>query len=120
MGYGYYSKNSGGETFIGIAITVVIIAIIGIAALNIVGNYGGANKEEAEKNARDFASELGLDVKHITCVSYDSDHDGYVSCTIAHNDGGKVELMPVECAKAFSFNHGCRAQKIMNNFRRKW
>jgi hypothetical protein len=111
----YYNQSTGFETLVKVAVVAIVLVVVGFITITIAGNFSGANKEEAEKNATSFATELGLDVKHITCVNYDSDNDGYVSCTVAHNNNGKVELMPIECARTFSFNSGCRAQKIVGN-----
>jgi len=55
---------------------------------------------------------MGIKAKAINCVEYDSDGDGYISCSIAHEDKtGQISIIPVECSNQWSWNEGCRAPK---------
>lgn len=72
-------------------------------------------KGYAESQAKEYAQSLGMKGATVNCVNMDTDGDGYVSCTIATpNDGGKVDLQPVECAarqEGCNRNEGCRVPK---------
>jgi len=95
-----------------IMINVVCYAIIAVcvvgSAVAIGCNMSGVNHRAAVENAQDFAEELVLKVKAVTCNRYDRDNDGYVSCSFAMNDG-KIEQF--ECA-SFGLNTGCRRPKF--------
>lgn len=68
------------------------------------------NTEKLEKSATDFTNKLGYQVKGVSCTSYDTDRDGYVSCSVSTNSG---EILQIECASTYSmFNSGCRQTKL--------
>lgn len=93
---------------------LIIVGILAIAAI-FVGNLAtrcSDNGSTAEDEARKYAKSLGIDLKGVSCTERDSDGDGYVSCSISHNENGKTEIMPVECAVKWGMNSGCKAQKI--------
>ena len=100
------------------------IALLAVSLLTLTGcpNITGAHKGVAEKEAGKWAEELGMEYKHVTCVSKDTDGDGYVSCTFLMTDGATTK--DVECAGARSTdnmirNSGCREQKIhMSNVKK--
>lgn len=83
-------------------------AVVAAAMTTASCNLSGANHRAAVENAQDFAEELGLKVKAVTCNYYDRDNDGYVSCSFAMDDG-KIEQF--ECA-SFGLNTGCRRPKF--------
>lgn len=92
-----------------------LLAIAALSTLAACPNVTGAHKDVAENEAREWASELGLDVKSVSCVAKDTDGDGYVSCTLVMGDG--VTTKAVECAGARSSgnlirNSGCREPKL--------
>ena len=45
-------------------------------------------------------------VADLDCARFDSDDNGYVSCTIFFSDGRRPE--PIECAASLSLQSGCR------------
>lgn len=97
-------------TLIDIALAALIATSIGAMGLGACGcNLTGANKKSAETNAQNFAEELGLDYKKVSCNNLDSDGDGYVSCTMAMSDGSIEQF---ECA-AWGLNSGCRRPKLI-------
>lgn len=51
-------------------------------------------KESGERNAREFAADMGLDIKGVSCSGRDSDHDSDTSCTLALASG---ENESIEC-----------------------
>ncbi len=66
-------------------------------------------KTSATSEAKMFASEMGYDIKGVSCSGRDSDRDGYTSCTIAMSDGTSKAI---ECSyfvkAAFLQNTGCK------------
>ena len=93
---------------------MIVVSIVGV----IVG--GGAyifrscqsNADTAEVEAQAYAKKLGLEVVGVSCTDQDSDNDGYVSCSVSHRENGKLTIQPVECAKKWSTNSGCKAPKL--------
>lgn len=83
--------------------------VLVIASCQAVGNYSGASKEAAVKEAKAYAAELDLKNPKVSCAGYDSDGDGYLSCTIL-SDG--QEPLQAECAGSFQLTaSGCRLVK---------
>ena len=49
-------------------------------------------------------------MKGVSCMNYDSDSDGYVSCAV---NIGMQEPMQIECASTYSIlSRGCRMVKV--------
>lgn len=72
------------------------------------------NKLPAEKNAKEYASEMIPDAEHFSCVNLDNDHNGYVSCSVRTKD---KKIIPLECAgvqKPWSYpkNTGCKLPQM--------
>lgn len=97
--------------------------IIAIMSLCIVGCVPPSEQQAyVENEAIAFGSGLGLKEVKATCVSSDSDNDGYISCTVLGKEvDGKTTTLPVECAaKAvwWQTNEGCKvaqAKVVMKN-----
>lgn len=66
------------------------------------------SKEVATHEAKVWAEDMGMDIKGVSCVRFDTDGDGYVSCTLMGTNGN---VYIVECASALTFNSGCRTPK---------
>ena len=69
----------------------------------------------AERNADHWAQDMGIPVSGVACVGWDSEADGYVSCTISTIEG---EMIPIECGydQAMVFygqNTGCKEKRVM-------
>lgn len=93
------------------AIVIFCLALVGSCVFQVSKRFG-ADKQAAERNAAEWASALGLSVQSVQCMKYDSDDDGYVSCTVsAKNQDGSVQIVPVECSGILSLNEGCRTPK---------
>jgi len=89
----------------------VFILILLLTSCKQVANISGASKEAASSSARAFAQELKLSDPAISCASYDSDNDGYVSCAIL--DHSTNTLINAECAAAMQLQaDGCRLVKM--------
>lgn len=61
---------------------------------------------EAEDSANSFANRHFENHKGVECMSYDTDDDGYVSCSVFMAD----KIIPIECATNHygCGNSGCR------------
>lgn len=80
-----------------------IITILSVLTLTACGFDG----EVARGEARDFATRtLGFNSPVVTCQDFDSDTDGYVSCTVV--DSTTKEREAIECSGWFTWNSGCR------------
>lgn len=92
---------------------LIMIAIAGIIGAILFGGVTScmSSGDKANAEARRFASEMGLNVKGVTCADRDTDKDGYVSCTVSVDEEGKTRLEAIECAARYSWNDGCRMQK---------
>ena len=100
----------------GLTVAELMILVFVIGAITMVGvgtcaRAVGTDDGTAETEARAFAKQLGLTVRGVSCAGYDSDGDGYVSCTLSVTEGTESRVLAVECARAVSFNTGCRLQK---------
>ena len=62
------------------------------------------DRGELEAEAAEFAKRLGVKVNGVSCVTRDSDGDGYVSCTIFLQDGRAEDI---ECAYPLAYS-GCK------------
>ncbi|MFA5203031.1 MAG: prepilin-type N-terminal cleavage/methylation domain-containing protein [Lentisphaeria bacterium] len=103
-----------GFTLIELIIVIVILGAIAALAGNFLFRGCTSSSAEAEEAARAYAQKLGLKVIGVSCTDMDSDGDGYVSCSISHNENGKTAIQPVECAAKLSMNSGCKAPKMVN------
>lgn len=109
-----YRSNRSGLTLIELIIIVVILAIVaGIAWFAITSLRN--SKELATQEAKAFAAEMKLQAESISCAERDTDSDGYVSCTISIQDGGRRRLEAIECAAKWTLNDGCRMQKAFRS-----
>ena len=88
-----------------------VIAIVSIVFISVLAAScsGSDQRNAAKQEAAQWAKELGLEFTGASCADYDSDNDGYVSCTLAMKSG---ETKQIECRGAYSIGHGCRDPKI--------
>jgi hypothetical protein len=110
-----------GATVIEVAIVAVIILvflfILGGSCQGLKAVKGDDVQVEAERQALEHAQKLKYPSPSVTCTKWDTDNDGYVSCTIAYPQGdGAIGSVAVECAAGFNLqgygNEGCRAPKL--------
>jgi prepilin-type N-terminal cleavage/methylation domain-containing protein len=90
---------------------LLVVAIAGVVLL-MAGAFISRcipSGDQAEKDARKWAASMGYDIQGMSCVNFDTDGDGYVSCTL--NVKGDAQPVAVECAASTSLNSGCRMQK---------
>ncbi|MCK9567396.1 prepilin-type N-terminal cleavage/methylation domain-containing protein [Candidatus Pacearchaeota archaeon] len=105
-------RKNRGFTLVELLIVVAIIGVIGAIIFGFITFRSCAsNSGEAEAEARKYAQSLGVEIKSVSCTDRDTDHDGYVSCSISYNDNGKLAITPVECATRWSTNSGCKAPR---------
>lgn len=60
-------------------------------------------------NAHDFAARHFPGYSDLECMRFDSDDDGYVSCTLQDANGTP---QAIECSTTLSCNDGCRLARI--------
>jgi len=97
--------------FAGISFLIAFgfVAVIGALITAAVLNASGAHHTQAVEEAQAYAleaSDAGADVQFVSCMTHDTDGDGYVACSFV------VEGTPVtlDCAgKSLVWqNHGCK------------
>ncbi len=93
---------------------MVIIGIIAVLGLIVFQGFTSCrdSRDKATDEANKFLAELGIKAHGVSCAQRDSDNDGYVSCTASVEEGGKMKMMPIECASNWSWNDGCRLPKF--------
>ena len=109
-------RTSRGFTLAELMVIVALVVIVGAAALfgfaRLFGGAGGIDHDRAVRGAQEWARTMGVQPKAVNCVDYDTDGDGYVSCSISHeNKSGDIKIIAVECAGSLSWNEGCRTPK---------
>ncbi len=111
-------SNKRGLTLVELLIGVSVVGIVMTLIAGLFFRGCISSRSEAEREAHDWCNSMHLDNAAITCAAYDTDSDGYVSCTVGtKDDKGHVEVLPIECAARFTLNDGCRAPKMMTRGR---
>lgn len=104
-------KYKRGVTLLEVIIGSIIISGIMVMLLVGMGRCSTVMSEnpDVKADALRYAGELELKNPRVSYAEYDTDHDGYISCTIAADD----RVLAVECAAGGPFNvqKGCRLQK---------
>ena len=109
--------NRSGLTIIELLVGLAIVLVVGGALFWACHGATDVNAD-AVQQAHEYATGLGLDVKGTQCAKWDSDGDGYVSCTLALVEpDGAIQPMAIECAAGFNttgwMNDGCRVPKAV-------
>lgn len=98
-----------------VTVLLLIIALFAGVCYNKWYEYSSAGKAKVERQAREWATDLGYKVIGVAARNDDSDGDGYVSVTVnvAKPSGGEV-LIPIECKKTslVMLSYGCRETKL--------
>lgn len=90
---------------------LIVLVVVGAFFLAVIfGIRCIANPDRTIELARAWANSMGIRNARIACMKYDTDHDGYVSCTVMTESGPPIGI---ECASAINFNSGCRLQKVV-------
>ena len=85
-----------------ISLVLVVLCPVTCALVRYTGD-----QEVATEAANEWAKKLP-NVDGVECVTWDSDMDGYVSCTV-YREGG-LDPLYIECAGAWTLNNGCRGK----------
>ena len=97
-------------------VIAVIVAIFGIivagSAYNPVMNSPGATERRVTDNAKVWAKESNVKYSRLSCA-YDSDNDGYGSCSLAKKSSEKITL---QCPTGWWTNYtGARQCKELDS-----
>lgn len=97
------SQSQGGFTLLELLISIIFITVLlafGGALLR--GCSGGFDlSAQATENLNRFSSKAGL--RPIECNGWDTDGDGYISCTAKNS---KDEIIQLQCG--YGWNSGCK------------
>ena len=98
-------------SLVAMAVVLVLLVAIAFGVRACISRSGDSDESSLPTDsAWRWASGLGLSVQGVECAQWDTDHDGYISCTVATTDG---QLHAVECAAPWSvLNSGCRSPKL--------
>lgn len=88
---------------------LLLFASCTVCGVMSAGMKSSRNAPTAETELRTWARKLGIEVKGATCNTVDSDGDSYVSCSYTDEHGTRYQ---VECAGAWTWQHGCRDPKV--------
>lgn len=100
-------------TLFNVLVVLVALTVFALFVGNCSSGILGWDQQAAEKEAHLFQQKMNLSGQ-VECARLDSDGDGYVSCTLATKHGNETELIALECARKFTWNSGCRMQKLSN------
>lgn len=105
-------RRNHGFTLIELLIVVAVLAILAAIALQGVASCGiRGSAEFAEQEARSHAQKLGWKVQGVACTAVDTDGDGYISCSLALQDGTERAL---ECASGgLGSVNGCKTAPLI-------
>lgn len=111
-----YNHRSTDPSVIAMIIGLLFILCFGVfGTLRCAASISGAAKEEAQKNALQWARELQLDGNiTVTCSNRDSDGDGYYGCSVAQRTENKTEIHQIECTAAYALTDSCRLVKMVS------
>lgn len=89
-----------------------LVAALAVVALLACEKPSGAY---AKDQAQEWAKSMGFEVKGLTCMEYDNDRNGYVTCTIQVK-GDEAKPYTIECAivagdSCTRQDRGCRLPK---------
>lgn len=81
---------------------------VGLAMCKPIDPNAQQSEPASYSAAKRFAAMMGAKSPRFLCQPYDSDDDGYVSCTIFIQERDPVAI---ECPSFWSWNTECRMQK---------
>jgi hypothetical protein len=100
------------ELLVWVGLVLAVVFVFGGILVASCSGALGIDYDAATKEAEAWTTKMGLKGQ-IDCARTDSDNDGYVSCTlVVKKENGDTEIVPLECAKKYAFNSGCRMQKM--------
>lgn len=102
------------ELIIGLSFVVTLLAVVGGVGWALVAPVFSSNvRENATVQARTWVREMYPESRStaVSCQGSDTDHNGYVSCTIRVADQHPTQI---ECASYvwFDWNRGCRVPRF--------
>ncbi len=95
------------EKLIGISIVLIIFATL------LVASVGKGVAFDSRQSARSWASQMYPNERttSVMCQTFDTDGDGYLSCSIRINEYQPIAL---DCPVIMSFNKECRMSRTTN------
>lgn len=112
-------RNNSGFSLIELMIVVSIVGILGAIGAGTLGMgcvTTSDREASAQRNAKEYAASMAMDIQGVSCSGMDSDHDGYVSCTLNLGDD---KLKAINCGydqpmALMGQNTGCKLAMPIN------
>lgn len=104
-------RSKKGFSLLELLVTVAVVGVFFVGFSMAVGKGCMNSSESATQAATRYTNTFHPDWQspRVVCQGYDTDSNGYVSCTIGAN-GHQPES--VECPAALSFNSECRVTRL--------
>lgn len=87
-------KKQSGFTLVELMIGVVIILVIIEVVVTSTRGCGAGDQNDLKEQARAYANDLGYAIIGVSCMSHDSDGDGYISCTVRFEESSGGDKNP--------------------------
>lgn len=95
---------------------LAVVAVFVIVGAIILSSGSCSNKEKADKAVDEYVANLypGWTVEGKVTKDFDSNGDGYVSSDVRIKNAttGEEKTLALDCAKAMSFNTGCKQRTL--------
>lgn len=86
-----FELKCNGYTMTELTVMLSAVSLLGFMATSLVLDNPGATEKRAAESARLWLTEQRVDLKRLSCA-YDSDGDGYGSCTVVTQNDERIFL----------------------------
>jgi hypothetical protein len=88
------------------AATIRLLSVLAVLACG----CQESNKVPPEQAAKNYVSDLKMDVQGISCTTVDTNNDGYVTCSLSMTprEGQQPQIQTIQCAAVGGNAGGCK------------
>jgi hypothetical protein len=91
-----------------VAFAVIAVIVVLAFAHSMISGALGWDRAAASERAEEYSSRMYKNHGAIECMKFDTDGDGYFSCSVQVDDS----IENIECPGWLTFNDGCRQPKF--------